>query len=212
MRDIKLKIRVIKNTILGVFHDGIRKIVDHYDKKYGFQIMGYDINDYLVDQDRSFIIKPYTYTFHKLRILSCMIPQNRFTRPLIHKFNKFISKRYEKKVEQYKDTHIVCTGEEYCDLIGSDIKPRYKNDGQIIIRDKKCSRKRILKEYPNAEIIDITLGGEYEKFSPDYEYYDIPVHYGHGYINSINQLWHDLKVYDHEKIEYSIEYKSVENP
>ena len=38
----------------------------------------------------------------------------------------------------------------------------------IVIKNKKCSLSNILKEFPNAEIFDVTSKGEYKTLSPFY--------------------------------------------
>ena len=45
----------------------------------------------------------------------------------------------------------------------------------IIIKNKRCSHENILRDYPNAEIIDVTSKGEYKTLAPFYPHGGIPV-------------------------------------
>ena len=74
----------------------------------------------------------------------------------------------------------------------------------IIIKNKKCKIENILREYPNAEIFDVTSKGEFKKFSPFYPHGGIPVPFsGSVTSQSVEGIWQGLKVFEHEGIDLS---------
>ena len=77
-------------------------------------------------------------------------------------------------------------------------------DGQIIVKNKKCKIENILKEYPNAEIFDVTSKGEYKILSPFYPHNNIPVPFsGSVTSQSVEGIWQGLKVFQNEGIDFS---------
>ena len=74
----------------------------------------------------------------------------------------------------------------------------------IIIKNKRCSRENILREYPDAEIFDVTSKGEYKTFSPFYPHGRIPIPFsGSVTSQSVEGIWQGLKIFEHEGIDYS---------
>ncbi len=74
----------------------------------------------------------------------------------------------------------------------------------IIIKNKRCSRENILREYPDAEIFDVTSKGEYKIFSPFYPHGGIPIPFsGSVTSQSVEGIWQGLKVFEHEGIDCS---------
>lgn len=69
----------------------------------------------------------------------------------------------------------------------------------IEIRNKRCKREKILKEFPDAIIIDVTSKGEgeWKKFSPFYPHGGIPVPFSPGITSmSVEGIWQGLKVFE----------------
>lgn len=74
----------------------------------------------------------------------------------------------------------------------------------IIIKNKRCSRENILREYPNAVIFDVTSKGEYKTLSPFYPHGEIPIPFsGSVTSQSVEGIWQGLKVFEHEGIDFS---------
>ena len=72
----------------------------------------------------------------------------------------------------------------------------------IIIKNKRCSRENILREYPNAVIFDVTSKGEYKTLSPFYPHGGIPIPFsGSVTSQSVEGIWQGLKVFEHEGID-----------
>jgi hypothetical protein len=83
----------------------------------------------------------------------------------------------------------------------------------IIIKNKKCKIENILKQYPDAEIIDVTSKGEYKTLSPFYPHGGIPIPFS-GTVTgqSVEGIWQGLKVFEHEGIDFScFENKTMKN-
>lgn len=77
-------------------------------------------------------------------------------------------------------------------------------NGQIIVKNKKCSLSNILKEYPNAKIFDVTSKGEHKTLSPFYPHGSIPVPFsGSVTSQSVEGIWQGLKVFQSEGIDFS---------
>ena len=76
----------------------------------------------------------------------------------------------------------------------------------IIIRNKRSALTTLLKEYPDAVLIDVTskAGGEWKQLSPFFPHGDIPVPYSDGMTSmSVEGVWQGLKVFDGEDIDLS---------
>lgn len=74
----------------------------------------------------------------------------------------------------------------------------------IIIKNKRCKRENILKEYPDAIILDVTSKGEWSKMSPFYPHGGIPVPFSEGVTSMcVEGIWQGLKVFEHEGIDRS---------
>lgn len=70
---------------------------------------------------------------------------------------------------------------------------------EIIIKNKRCKKENILKEYPDAIIIDVTSKGEgeWQKLSPFYPHGGIPVPFSDGIRSmSVEGVWQGLKVFE----------------
>ena len=75
---------------------------------------------------------------------------------------------------------------------------------EIVIKHKRCSREKILKEYPDAVILDVTSKGEYKRLSPFYPHGGIPIPFsGSVTSQSVEGIWQGLKVFEHEGIDFS---------
>lgn len=75
---------------------------------------------------------------------------------------------------------------------------------KIEIKNKRCKEEKILKEYPDAEIIDVTSKGDepWQKLSPFYPHGGIPVPFSEGAISMcVEGVWQGLKVFEHEGID-----------
>lgn len=83
----------------------------------------------------------------------------------------------------------------------------------VIIKNKRCSRENILKEYPNAEIFDVTSKGEHKTLSPFYPHGGIPVPFsGSVTSQSVEGIWQGLKVFEREGIDFScFDNKTMKN-
>lgn len=69
----------------------------------------------------------------------------------------------------------------------------------IIIKNRRCSEEKLLKEYPEAIIIDVTSKGEgeWQKLSPFYPHGKIPVPFSEGVTSmSVEGVWQGLKVFE----------------
>lgn len=69
----------------------------------------------------------------------------------------------------------------------------------ILVKNKRCSREKLLKEFPGAEIIDVTSKGEgeWQKLSPFYPHGGIPVPFSQGVTSmSVEGVWQGLKVFE----------------
>ncbi|MBR6181216.1 MAG: hypothetical protein IKQ77_08400 [Prevotella sp.] len=74
----------------------------------------------------------------------------------------------------------------------------------IIIKNKRSKTENILKEYPDAEIFDVTSKGEYKRLSPFYPHGGIPVPFS-GTVTSasVEGVWQGLKVFQNEGVDFS---------
>lgn len=69
----------------------------------------------------------------------------------------------------------------------------------IEIKNKRCKKENILKEFPDAVIIDVTSKGEgdWQKLSPFYPHGGIPVPFSEGITSaSVEGIWQGLKVFE----------------
>ena len=74
----------------------------------------------------------------------------------------------------------------------------------IVIKNKRCKIENILKEYPDAQIFDVTSKGEYKTLSPFYPHGGIPIPFsGSVTSQSVEGIWQGLKVFKHEGIDFS---------
>ena len=83
----------------------------------------------------------------------------------------------------------------------------------IVIKHKQSSISNILKEYPNAEIFDVTSKGEYKTLSPFYPHGGIPIPFsGTVTSQSVEGIWQGLKVFKNEGIDFScFDNKTMKN-
>ena len=68
----------------------------------------------------------------------------------------------------------------------------------IVIKNRRCKRENILKEYPDAYIIDVTSKAtdEFQRLSPFYPHGGIPVPFSPGVTSmSVEGVWQGLKVF-----------------
>lgn len=74
----------------------------------------------------------------------------------------------------------------------------------IVIKNKRCKRGNILKEYPDAIIFDVTSKGAMKQMSPFYPHGHIPVPGMEGVFSaSVEGIWQGLKVFEGEGIDCS---------
>lgn len=76
----------------------------------------------------------------------------------------------------------------------------------VIVRNKRCSTEKLLREFPGCIIIDVTSKGpeEWRKLSPFYPHGDIPVPFSNGVTSmSVEGIWQGLKVFENEGIDSS---------
>lgn len=69
----------------------------------------------------------------------------------------------------------------------------------IVIKNRRSKRENILKEYPDAYIIDVTskASGEFQRLSPFYPHGGIPVPFSPGVTSmSVEGVWQGLKVFE----------------
>lgn len=69
----------------------------------------------------------------------------------------------------------------------------------ITVKNKRCSSRKILEEFPGAVIIDVTSKGEgmWRKLSPFYPHGGIPVPFMEGVTSmSVEGIWQGLKVFE----------------
>lgn len=69
----------------------------------------------------------------------------------------------------------------------------------IEIRNKRCKNETILREFPDAIIIDVTSKGEgeWQMLSPFYPHGGIPVPFSEGVTSmSVEGIWQGLKVFE----------------
>ena len=69
----------------------------------------------------------------------------------------------------------------------------------IVVKSKRCSEKNILKEYPDAVILDVTshADGDLVRLSPFYPHGGIPVPFSPGWsAMSVESIWQGLKVFE----------------
>ena len=74
----------------------------------------------------------------------------------------------------------------------------------IIVQSKRRKIVNILKDYPNAIIIDVTSKGTmpYLKFSPFYPIGNIPVPFSeNSYAESMEGIWQGLKVFEKKDVD-----------
>ncbi len=69
----------------------------------------------------------------------------------------------------------------------------------IVVKSKRYSEKNILKEYPDAVILDVTshADGDWVRLSPFYPHGGIPVPFSPGWTAmSVESIWQGLKVFE----------------
>lgn len=77
----------------------------------------------------------------------------------------------------------------------------------IIVKNKKCSEDKILREYPDAAIVDVTSHAKDEmiRLSPFYPHGGIPVPFSPGwYAMSVESIWQGLKVFQNAGIDIAL--------
>ncbi|MBR6284641.1 MAG: hypothetical protein IKR25_10150 [Muribaculaceae bacterium] len=73
----------------------------------------------------------------------------------------------------------------------------------IIIKNRRTKMESILKEYPDAQVFDVTSKGDYKLFSPFYPHGGIPIPFsGTVTSQSVEGIWQGLKVFEHEGIDF----------
>lgn len=73
----------------------------------------------------------------------------------------------------------------------------------IIIKNKKCKRENILKEYPDCIIFDVTSKGDMKELSPFFPHNDIPVPFSTFKASCVEGIWQGLKVFETEGVSLS---------
>lgn len=76
----------------------------------------------------------------------------------------------------------------------------------LLIKNKRCSIEKLIREYPGCIIIDVTSKGsdEWKKLSPFYPHGGIPVPFSDGISSmSVEGIWQGLKVFENEGIDRS---------
>ena len=76
----------------------------------------------------------------------------------------------------------------------------------IIVKHKRCSVEKLLKEFPDCIILDVTSKGvdEWQKLSPFYPHGGIPVPFSEGVVSmSVEGIWQGLKVFSNEGVDRS---------
>lgn len=72
----------------------------------------------------------------------------------------------------------------------------------IVVKNKRCKRENILKEYHDALTIDVTSKGEWSMMSPFYPHGGIPIPLSDGVTSMcVEGVWQGLKVFEHEGID-----------
>lgn len=73
----------------------------------------------------------------------------------------------------------------------------------IYVENKKRKLENIQKEYPDADILDLTSKSAYaQKLSPFYPHMNIPVPYSEGvYATCVEAIWQGLKVFENEDVD-----------
>ena len=74
----------------------------------------------------------------------------------------------------------------------------------LLVRNKRCSAEKLLREFPGCIIIDVTSKGpeEWRKLSPFYPHGGIPVPFSDGITSmSVEGIWQGLKVFENEGID-----------
>lgn len=67
----------------------------------------------------------------------------------------------------------------------------------IVIKNKRCKRENIEKEYPGCVIFDVTSKGAMCKLSPFYPHGGIPIPFSEGETAmSVEGIWQGLKVFE----------------
>ncbi|WP_299677941.1 hypothetical protein [uncultured Tenacibaculum sp.] len=76
----------------------------------------------------------------------------------------------------------------------------------IVIQSKRRKVENILKDFPDAVIVDVTSKGEMPmvKFSPFYPVGNIPISFSEGkYSASVEGIWQGLKVFETQDVDES---------
>lgn len=67
---------------------------------------------------------------------------------------------------------------------------------EIVIKNKRCKRENIEKEYPGCVIFDVTSKGEMKQLSPFYPHGGIPIPFSQGATSMcVEGIWQGLKVF-----------------
>lgn len=77
----------------------------------------------------------------------------------------------------------------------------------IIVKNKKCSEKKIRKEFPDAVIVDVTshANDEMVRLSPFYPHGGIPVPFSPAWhAMSVESIWQGLKVFQQAGVDTSL--------
>ena len=77
----------------------------------------------------------------------------------------------------------------------------------ILVKSKRCSTEKLLREFPNAVICDVTshASDELVKLSPFYPHGGIPVPFSPGWTAmSVEAVWQGLKVFESEGVDTSV--------
>lgn len=75
----------------------------------------------------------------------------------------------------------------------------------VIVKHRNCKREKILEEYPDAVICDVTSRGEYKTLSPFYPHGGIPVPFS-GTVTSacVEGIWQGLKVFGDKGVDLTL--------
>lgn len=74
----------------------------------------------------------------------------------------------------------------------------------IIVKNKRCSKEKLLKEFPDAVIIDVTSKGEgeWQRLSPFFPHGGIPVPFSEPLTSmSVEGVWQGLKVFESHDVD-----------
>lgn len=80
----------------------LKRIIDNYDRKHGWATVRDAMSYYVYPSGEPVTSIPNAYKYHAMFILFNIIPQNRFTIPLLRKFNNYRFRKQIENLEYYK--------------------------------------------------------------------------------------------------------------